>query len=98
MVPQSRHTGGRVRAARPRIDEDWLYLTGQNLPVASLSGKYIAFDQLPGKHSRSATASNNPDGTTSPVMGGIGHVWLLPFRHSPVGISRQCLLFRQEPF
>src|SRR5438876_10339855 len=98
MVPQSRHTGGRVRAARPRLDEDWLYRTGQNLPVGCLSGKHSALDKFQGKHTKSTTAKSNPGGTTWPVVGGIGRVWVLPFRHSPVAVGCQCFLLRQEHF
>src|SRR2546429_2641704 len=98
MVPQSRHTGGRVRAARPRLDEDWLYRTGQNLPVGCLSGKHSGLDKFQGKHAKSTTAKSNPGGTTWPVVGGIGRVWVLPFRHSPVAVGCQCFLLRQEHF
>src|SRR2546427_8557102 len=98
MVPQSRHTGGGVRAARPRLDEDWLYRTGQNLPVGCLSGKHSALDKFQGKHAKSTTAKSTPGGTTWPVVGGIGRVWVLPFRHSPVAVGCQCFLLRQEHF
>jgi hypothetical protein len=42
------------------LNEDGLVDISQNYPLDSLSGRDILFDQLQGKHSRSATSSNNP--------------------------------------
>ncbi len=98
MVSQSRQTGGRVCAARPRLDEHWLYRREQNHAVGCLSGKHIALDKFQGKHSKSKTAKSNVGGTTWPFLAGIGRVGALPFRHSPVTVGCQCFLLRQERF
>ncbi len=81
MVSQSRQTGGRVCAARPRLDEHWLYRREQNHAVGCLSGKHIALDKFQGKHSKSKTAKSNVGGTTWPFLAGIGRVG-----HSHFGI------------